>query len=100
MPDADNTRSGLRIRVRFFNIVADQAGRRVEERRVSDGSTIADLLRDLAAEHPALSRYASAGDRSSSNPFRLFRNERIVLDAGEPLADGDEIRIFPIISGG
>jgi len=96
----DEARSGLRIRVRFFNIVADQAGRRVEERRVPDGSTIADLLRDLAAEHPALSRYASAGDRSSSNPFRLFRNERIVLDAGEPLADGDEIRIFPIISGG
>ena len=49
---------------------------------------------------PALSRYASAGDRSSSNPFRLFRNERIVLNAGEPLADGDEIRVFPIISGG
>ena len=47
--------------VRFFNIVADQTGRRVEERRVLDGSTIADLLGDLAAEHPALSRYARGG---------------------------------------
>jgi len=100
MSDADEARSGVRIRVRFYNIVADQAGRRVEERWVPDGSTIADLLRDLAAHHPALSRYIKSGDRPSSKPFRLFRNGRIVLDAGEPLADGDEIRIFPIISGG
>ena len=71
-------RSGLRIRVRFFNIVADQVGRRAEERWVPEGSMIADLLRDLAAQHPALSRYVSAGDRPFSNPFRLFRNGRIV----------------------
>ena len=100
MSKADHTGSDLRICVRFYNIVADQVGRRAEERWVADGSTITDLLRDLAAQHPALSRYASAGDRSSSNPFRLFRNGRIVLDTGEPLADGDDIRIFPIISGG
>ena len=100
MPDADEARSGMRICVRFYNIVADQAGRRVEERWVPVGSTIADLLRDLAAQHPALSRYAGADGRPSSKPFRLFRNGHIVLDAGEPLADGDEIRIFPIISGG
>ena len=52
-------RSGLRIRVRFYNIVADQVGGRAEERWVPDGSVIADLLRDLAAQHPALSRYAA-----------------------------------------
>ena len=96
----DEARSGLRISVRFYNIVADQVGRRAEERWVPDGSVIADLLRDLTAQHPALSRYADAGDRPSLNPFRLFRNGRIVLDGGEPLADGDEIRIFPIIAGG
>ena len=93
-------RSGLRIRFRFYNIVADQVGRRAEERWVPDGSTIAELLRDLAAQHPALGRYAGTYDRPFPNPFRLFRNGRIVLDAGEPLADGDEIRIFPIIAGG
>ena len=96
----DEARSGLRIRVRFYNIVADQVGRRAEERWVPDGSMIADLLRDLAAQHPALGRYAGTHDRPFPNPFRLFRNGRIVLDAGEPLADGDEIRIFPIIAGG
>jgi molybdopterin converting factor small subunit len=96
----DEARSGLRIRVRFYNIVADQVGRRAEERWIPEGSVIADLLRDLVAQHPALSRYAGAGDRLSLNPFRLFRNGRIVLDGGEPLADGDEIRIFPIIAGG
>jgi len=96
----DEVRSGLRIRVRFYNIVADQVGRRAEERWIPEGSVIADLLRDLAAQHPALSRYVSEGDRPFPNPFRLFRNGRIVLDAGEPLANGDEIRIFPIIAGG
>lgn len=100
MPDAGDTRSVLRIRVRFYNIVADQVGGRVAEHWMPEGSTIADLLCDLAAQHPALSRYASAGDRLSSKPFRLFRNGRIVLDTGVPLADTDEIRIFPIISGG
>jgi molybdopterin converting factor small subunit len=96
----DEARSGLRIRARYYNVVADQVGRRADERWVPDGSTIADLLRDLAAQHPALSRYAGADGRPSSKSFRLFRNGRIVLDAGEPLADGDQIRIFPIISGG
>lgn len=96
----DEVRSGPRIRVRFYNIVADQVGRRAEERWIPEGSVIADLLRDLAAQHPALSRYAGTHDRPFPNPFRLFRNGRIVLDAGEPLADGDEIRIFPIIAGG
>jgi len=100
MPDADEARSGMRICVRFYNIVADQAGRRVEERWVKDGCTIADLLQDLAAQYPALSRYASAGDPPSPNPFRLFRNGRIVVNTGEPLASEDEIRIFPIVSGG
>jgi molybdopterin converting factor small subunit len=96
----DEVRSGLRIRVRFYNIVADQVGRRAEERWMPEGSVITDLVRALAAQHPALNRYADAGDHPSSRPFRLFRNGRIVLDAGEPLADGDEIRIFPIIAGG
>jgi molybdopterin converting factor small subunit len=90
----------LRIHVRFYNIIADRVGKRDEVRWVADGSTIDDLLQLIAAEYPALSRYASAGDRLSSKPFRLFRNGRIVLDAGEPLASKDEIRIFPIISGG
>lgn len=100
MPDADDTRTGLRICVRFYNIVADQVGGRVAEHWVPAGSTITDLLRDLAAQHPALSRYTSAGDSPFPNPLRLIRNGHIVLAAGESLADGDEIRIFPIISGG
>jgi molybdopterin converting factor small subunit len=97
-------RSGFRIHVLFYNIVADHVGKREGAQWVADGSSIDDLLQMLAAEYPALRHYARAGDHAgdppSPNPFRLFRNGRIVIDTGEPLADGDEIRIFPIISGG
>jgi molybdopterin converting factor small subunit len=96
----DQIGSGLRIRVCFYNIVADLVGRRVEERWMPEGSVIADLLQVLAAEYPALRHYAHTGDPPSPNPLRLFRNGRIVVNTGDRLTDKDEIRIFPIISGG
>jgi molybdopterin converting factor small subunit len=98
------TRSFLRIHVLFYNIVADHVGKRAEVQWVAGGSSIDDLLQILAAAYPALRHYARADDRAggppSPNLFRLFRNGRIVVDTGESLADGDEIRIFPVISGG
>ena len=75
-------------------------GKRDEVRWVADGSTIDGLLQLLAAEYPALRQYAHTDDPPSLNPFRLFRNGRIVVNTGEPLASEDEIRIFPIVSGG
>lgn len=100
MSSADNAGSELRVRVRLYNIVADQVGKQVDEWWLPEGSVIADLLRVLVVQHPALSRYVSANDASAPSPLRLFHNGRIVLNASDTLHDGDEIRVFPIICGG
>ena len=100
MKAEDGAESCFRIHVLFYNIIADHVGKRDEVRWVAGGSTVDDLLQLLAAEYPALRRYACIDNPPSPNPFRLFRNGRIVVNAGEPLASNDEIRIFPIVSGG
>lgn len=100
MHDRNARPSGLRIHILFYSIIADQVGTRAEVRVVACGSTIDELLWALAAEHPALEQYLGDRDKVAQHGLRLFRNGRVALNAVEPLADGDTIRIFPVISGG
>jgi molybdopterin converting factor small subunit len=92
--------SVLRLRVLFYNIIADHVEKRSEALCLPAGSKVSDLLEWLAAKYPAFERYVRDITMLSDSPLRLFRNGHIVLDAAECVANGDEIRIFPIISGG
>jgi molybdopterin converting factor small subunit len=58
------------------------------------------LLEALAAECPPFGRFALDEEGRPRGHLRLFRNGQTVLDQAEVLADGDEIRLFPAISGG
>jgi molybdopterin converting factor small subunit len=96
------------VSVRYYNIVADLIGRREETRLLSAGTTARDLVQELARENPSFAALActvpsgagGAGDGQVSGHIRLFRNGQAVLDLDETLVQGDQLRLFPAISGG
>lgn len=90
----------IHVSVRYYNIVAHFLGRREERRAVEVGTTTRGLIEALAAENASLRRLALTADGKVAGHVRLFRNGRLVLDADEQLAEGDEIQVFPAIAGG
>ena len=81
----------MKVRARFSASHRLAIGTAQLETDVPEGTTVRDLLRALAAEHPALEKSAGAtlvalnGKRSSG---------------GEILQDGDELALFPPLTGG
>jgi molybdopterin converting factor small subunit len=90
----------IRISLKYYNIVADLLERKKEQRRVPDGTTISDMLKNLAQENSSFAKLALTTDGEVSQHLRLFRAGQAVLDLHEPLNEGDEILIFPAIAGG
>jgi MoaD family protein len=90
----------IRVSVRYYNIVADFVGQREECRPMAAGATIRDLLGELGAESASFQKLAFTDGEQVSGHVRLFRNGQAVLDLDAPLVDGDEMRVFPTISGG
>ncbi|HJQ82899.1 MAG TPA: MoaD/ThiS family protein [Candidatus Binatia bacterium] len=78
----------MRVRVRFFAGLREQLGAG-GERDVRAGITAGALWRALVAERPEL------GDV----PVRFAVNETYV-PASHRLGDGDELAVFPPVSGG
>jgi MoaD family protein len=90
----------IRVSVRYYNIVADFVGRREERREMAAGATLRDLMEALATESTSFQKLAFTDEGQVSGHVRLFRNGQAVLDLDEPLVVGDEMRVFPTISGG
>lgn len=90
----------LRVSVKYYNIVADFLGRREEQRLLPAGTTVRGLVEALASESAPFHRLVYTSGKQVGGQVRLFRNGEAVLDLDEPLADGDELRIFPVIAGG
>ena len=92
----------LTVRVRYFNVLAHYAGTKRAEVKVPAGTTVRGLLAHLTETNPEAFRRALARDGTIASYLRVFRNEKLV--AGEafetPLLDGDELMLFPAISGG
>ncbi|HXU46532.1 MAG TPA: MoaD/ThiS family protein [Thermoanaerobaculia bacterium] len=67
------------------------------------GATVAEALRDLVRQHPALERHLFTPEGTLRSFVNVFKNEEDVrfLDKGEtPIADGDVLSIIPSIAGG
>jgi molybdopterin synthase catalytic subunit len=78
----------VRVHLRFFAVLREQAGARAE-RTVPAGTTVGALWRELVAERPAL----------GAVKVRFAVNQTYV-EPGHRLADGDEVAVFPPVSGG
>jgi molybdopterin synthase catalytic subunit len=81
----------VRINLLFFASLADIVGARKLGLEVSEPATVADLLTRLEADFPRLSEYRS---------ILLTAVNQEYVESGHPVVDGDEVAIFPPVSGG
>jgi molybdopterin converting factor small subunit len=92
----------ISVSVRYYNMLRQITGLREETVSLSD-PTLSALLEHLAEVHgPALRTMFFDPEGRVSTHLVLFRNQRLAPRAqGDlALADGDELRLFPAISGG
>ncbi|MEJ5201173.1 MAG: MoaD/ThiS family protein [Anaerolineales bacterium] len=90
----------MKVKVRYYNLVADYLGRKTEERFLEDGATCYSLVRVLSEENESFRRLAFTDEGKISHRLRIFRNGQMIVDANIRLADQDEIQMFPAVSGG
>jgi molybdopterin converting factor small subunit len=90
------------IRVRYFSILVGHAGIRAEDVILPDGSTLAHLLEALTVHKPATFQATLLPQGRLSPMVRLIHNQRPVEadSLNAVLADGDELLLFPVVSGG
>ncbi len=81
----------MRVTVRLFAMLRQQAGWRERVLDLPDGATIADAWRALTDETPAL---------APSREMVRFARNREYTAAEQPLADGDELALIPPVAGG
>lgn len=81
----------MKVQVLYFAYCRDLMGREQEWMTLEENARVSDLLSKCAAEKPALESYRK-------NLLIAVNQEYVRAD--QPLADGDEIAIFPPVSGG
>lgn len=81
----------MKINVRLFAAHREAAGRGRVTVEVDDGATAGDVLRILAGKYPALKALADS---------TVLMVNRRMADAKRVLHGGDEVALFPPVSGG
>ncbi len=81
----------MRVTIKLFARLRELVGTGTLEREVADKSTVADVLQSLQEEFPAL---AQAASRTIISVNKEFADPQTALSAG------DEVAIFPPVSGG
>lgn len=79
------------VRVRFFAILKDKAGRESVELELSDGATVADAITLLAD---------SEGELVAWLPKIALAVNGAYVGRDHVLQDGDELALIPPVSGG
>lgn len=91
------------ISVRYHNLLRRAAGTESQELSLPKDASVADALDALAAvSRPSLVSLLFTVDGSVVPYLVLFRNQKLVThdQFGIELEDGDELQLFPAVSGG
>jgi molybdopterin synthase catalytic subunit len=81
----------MQVRLLFFATLKDIVGAREMKLDVPAGTTVADVLTHLEANYPRVKPY---------RPIVLTAINEEYVDQKTPVHDGDEVAIFPPVSGG
>jgi len=81
----------MKVRVKFFAILRERAGCSTVSKELADGSTVADLWRELQIDYPKL-------DVPGLRMLYAVNQNYVNLD--QPLKDQDEVVFVPPVSGG
>jgi molybdopterin converting factor subunit 1 len=81
----------MKITIKLFARLREIAGAGKLERELADGASVGDLLAALRAEFPRLAEVTARTITSVNQEF---------APPDRPLHDGDEVAIFPPVSGG
>jgi molybdopterin converting factor subunit 1 len=81
----------MKIRLLFFAVLRDIAGRSEDVLELPDGTRASDVWQRLRDEHAALRDYIQ--------PPMIAVNESYA-SADQPLHDGDELAFIPPVAGG
>jgi molybdopterin synthase catalytic subunit/molybdopterin converting factor small subunit len=81
----------MRIRVLFFGMLKDMAGRGADSLELPEGATVGDLLAHYSTHIPRLAAYAPSLALSVNQEY---------ASAGAALHDNDEVGLLPPVSGG
>jgi molybdopterin converting factor subunit 1 len=81
-----------KIHLKYFALLADATGRSADTIVIDrEVKTVAQMLTILNARYPALARY--------TGPVLVARNRQYITVDTE-VSDGDELALFPPVSGG
>ncbi len=92
----------MKVKVRAFASFREILGRE-REMEMKDGSTVADLLGDLAMASQRF-REAAFDDSGQLRDYVLLMKNRKRIDSQQDLkselCEGDEVAVFPPVAGG
>jgi molybdopterin synthase catalytic subunit len=81
----------MRVKVLFFGILKDIAGRASDELELADGARLGGVFEHYAERIPRLREMAASVVMARNHEFG---------GPADPLADGDEVALLPPVSGG
>jgi molybdopterin converting factor subunit 1 len=81
----------MKVRIRYFATLRDRAGLKEEELDLEAGSTVSGLMETVQGRHPAI---------AESLPTVIIAVNREYAADDQVLEPGDEIALFPPVSGG
>lgn len=81
----------LKVTVKYFGSVKDETGTELEHLELDSGMTVADLISSVKNQHGPLK------NRKGQILFALNQN---YASEESILKDGDELALFPVVSGG
>jgi molybdopterin synthase catalytic subunit len=81
----------MQVRLLFFATLKDIVGARQMQLEVPPGATVGDVLTHLEASYPRIKDY---------RPVVLTAVNEEYVDQGASVQEGDEVAIFPPVSGG